>query len=170
MDALKKLPLPWIAIALLVLVVIVMMFQQRRSGYTPTTGAVITMMDLEEFSAFSPDQKANYVNKLMAHQPMLSNAASTNSIVEYKMHLDQVMTESIGMPQSMGQAAPMPPPPSKCAPGTYSATGFELCTRCPINTYCPMEGTTTPMNCPMGTTSPLGSMRVESCVQMVSTM
>ena len=109
MDALKKLPLPWIAIALLVLVVIVMMFQQRRSGYTPTTGAVITLMDLEEFSEFSPEQKANYVNKLMAHKPMLSAAASTNSIMEYKMHLDQAMNESMPPPP----IATTPPPPSQ---------------------------------------------------------
>ena len=171
MDALKKLPIPWIAIALLVLVLI---FMVRRSGYTPTTGAVITLMDLEEFSEFSPEQKANYVNKLMAHKPMLSAAASTNSIMEYKMHLDQVMTMAMRTPRPprppQPKPIPMPPPPSKCVPGTYSATGFELCTRCPINTYCPMEGTITPMKCPMGTTSPLGSMRVESCVQMVSTM
>jgi hypothetical protein len=108
MDALKKLPLPWIAIALIVLVVIVMMFRQRRSGYTPPTGGIITMMDLEEFSAFSPEQKANYVNKLMVHKPMLLKAASTNSITEYKMHLDQVMTESMPPPP---MPTPMPPPP-----------------------------------------------------------
>jgi len=110
MDALKKLPLPWIAIALIVLVVIVIMFRQRRSGYTPPTGGIITMMDLEEFSAFSPEQKANYVNKLMVHKPMLSNAASTNSITEYKMHLDQVMSESMP-PPPMPMPTPMPPPP-----------------------------------------------------------
>jgi len=112
MDALKKLPLPWIAIALLVLVVIVIMFRQRRSGYTPPTGGIITMMDLEEFSAFSPEQKANYVNKLMAHKPMLSAAASTNSIMEYKMHLDQAMNESMPPPP----IATTPPPPSQPIP------------------------------------------------------
>jgi len=109
MDALKKLPIPWIAIALLVLVLI---FMVRRSGYTPTTGAVITLMDLEEFSEFSPEQKANYVNKLMAHKPMLSAAASTNSIMEYKMHLDQAMNESMPPPP----IATTPPPPSQPQP------------------------------------------------------
>jgi len=102
------LPIPWVIVSLIVLVVIVMVFQQRRSGYTPPTGTVITMMDLQEFSAFSPEQKANYVNKLMAHQPMLSKAASTNSITEYKMHLDQVMTESMPPPPMPQPATTMP--------------------------------------------------------------
>ena len=119
MDALKKLPLPWIIVSVLVLVVLVMMFQQRRSGYTPPTGAVITMMDLQEFSAFSPEQKANYVNILEAYQTKLSSALSTKSLTIYKMLLDQVMTESMAMslPPPMPQMPPtqpmtqMPPPP-----------------------------------------------------------
>jgi hypothetical protein len=105
MDALKKLPLPWIAIALLVLVLI---FMVRRSGYTPTTGAVITMMDLHEFSAFSPEQKAKYVNNLESYQSRLSTAASTNSIMEYKMIIDQALTESMP-PPPMTQTPPPPP-------------------------------------------------------------
>ena len=161
MDALKKLPIPWIAIALLVLVVIVMMFRQRRSGYTPATGKVITMMDLEEFSAFSPVQKANYVNNLMAHMSMLSNAASTNSIMDYKMHLDKVMTES--MVPSMEQ--PAPAPMQKCPPGMMSPTGVQPgCISCPENTMCPNEGMTNPIPCPPGTTSTVGSIM---CTQLV---
>jgi len=160
MDALKKLPLPWIAIALLVLFVIVMMFQQRRSGYTPTTGAVITMMDLQEFSAFSPEQKANYVNNLAAYQPRLS--LSTDSIVNYKMILDEVMANS--MPVSV--SVPMPSPSLKCPPGQFSPTGSQPgCMPCPENTYCPLPGTITPTNCPSGFTSPNGSIMATSCVQ-----
>ena len=106
MDALKKLPLPWIAIALLVLVLI---FMVRRSGYTPPTGAVITMMDLQEFSAFSPEQKAKYVNNLESYQPRLSNAASTNSIATYQMLLNEVMTNAIPIMPTM----PMPQMPTQ---------------------------------------------------------
>ena len=105
MDALKKLPLPWIAIALLVLVLI---FMVRRSGYTPPTGAVITMMDLQEFSAFSPEQKAKYVNNLESYQPRLSNAASTNSIATYQMLLNEVMTNAIPI-MPMPQMPTQPP-------------------------------------------------------------
>ena len=158
MDALKKLPLPWIAIALLVLVVIVMMFRQRRSGYTPPTGNVITMMDLQEFSAFSPERKANYVIKLADYQPRLSNALSSNSMVNYKKLLDEVMMKSM-VPQ-------MP----KCPPGQYSPTGSQPgCIQCPENTYCPLPGTITPTQCPQGTTSLAGSVMAASCVPMPGT-
>jgi len=162
MDALKKLPLPWIIVSVLVLVVIVMMFQQRRSGYTPTSGAVITMMDLEEFSAFSPEQKAHYVNNLAAYQPRLS--LSTDSITNYKMILDEVMTNS--MPMSTPTPTPTPTPSSKCPPGQFSPTGSQPgCMPCPENTYCPLPGTITPTNCPYGFTSPNGSIMATSCVQ-----
>ena len=156
MDALKNIPLPWIALGLLSIIVIIMLFRQRRSGYTPPTGNVITMMDLQEFSAFTAQQKANYVNKLKDYQNKLSNAVSTNSITTYKMLLDEVMTQSL-MPST---GVP------KCPPGMFSLTGSPPCAPCPLNTYCPNQGTTTQMQtqCPTGKTSPLGSIAVTMCI------
>jgi hypothetical protein len=156
MDSLKKIHLPWIIVSLLVLVLIVMVFKQRRSGYTPPTGNVITMMDLQEFSAFSPEQKANYVNKLAAYQPRLSKALSTNSFTNYQMILNEVMTNVM---------VPQPQKEAKCPRGQFSATGSQPgCMPCPVNTYCPTEGTITPKKCPQGTISNVGSINIGECI------
>jgi hypothetical protein len=172
MDALKKIPLPWIVIGVLVVIVLVLLFQQRRSGFTPTAGAPITMMDLQEFSVFSPSQKQNYVDKLMAYQPKLSNAVSSNSITTYKMLLDEVMTQAvIGDPMIPPPNPMVPPPnpmvpmpPTKCPRGQFSPTGKQPgCMPCPLNTYCSMEGMTAPTRCPTGTRSPMGSSSASMC-------
>jgi hypothetical protein len=155
MDALKKIQPAWFAVAVLVVIVLVLLFQQRRSGFTPSAGAPITMMDLQEFIVFSPSQKRNYVDKLMAYQPRLSNAASTNSITTYKTILDEVMTQAV-----IGGTMP----PTKCPRGQYSPTGKQPgCMPCPMNTYCPMEGMTAPTMCPVGTRSPMGSNEMAKC-------
>jgi hypothetical protein len=152
MDVLKKIPPAWAAVAVLIIIVLVLLFRQRRSGYTPPTGNVITMMDLQEFSAFSPEQKANYVNKLTAYQPRLSDALRTNSITNYQTILNEVMTNA--MVQPTPPVPPPVPPAPKCRIGYFSTTGSEPgCMPCPVNTYCPNEGMTAPMNCPSGTTS-----------------
>jgi hypothetical protein len=154
MDFVKKISPPWIAVAVLVVIVLVLLFRQRRSGFTPTAGAPITLMDLQEYSVFSPMQKTNYVNKLMAYQPMLSNAASTNSMMRYKTLLDEVMAQGT-------MVGPMPLPigtQTKCPRGQFSPTGNQPgCMPCPINTYCPNEGMTAPLVCPYGTTSLMGT-------------
>ena len=161
MDALKKIQPAWFAVAVLVVIILVLLFGQRRSGFTPTAGAPITMMDLQEFSAFSPSQKRNYADKLMAYQPRLSNAVSTNSITTYKMLLDEVMTQAV-------IGSPMPPvvTQSKCPRGQYSPTGNQPgCMPCPMNTYCPMEGMTAPLMCPTGMTSPMSSTAMSMCMR-----
>jgi hypothetical protein len=163
MDFVKKIPPPWFIVAVLVVIVLVLLFRQRRSGFTPPTGNVITLMDLQEYSLFSPMQKTNYVNKLMAYQPMLSNAASTNSMVRYKTLLDEVMAQGT-------MVVPMPIPQTKCPRGQFSTTGYQPgCTACPANTYCPNEGMLAPMNCPPGTSSNVGSIAMTACIQTPST-
>ena len=109
MDFVKKIPPSWIVVAVLIVIVFVLMFRQSRSGYTPTAGAPITLMDLQEYSVFSPAQKQNYMDKLMAYQSRLANAVSTNSFMTYKMLLDEVMTESM---------VPGTPPPGTPPTGT----------------------------------------------------
>ena len=176
MDALKKIQPAWFAVAVLVVIVLVLLFGQRRSGFTPTAGAPITMMDLQEFIVFSPSQKRNYVDKLMAYQPRLSNAASTNSITTYKTILDEVMTQAVigGTMPPPNPMVPMPPPnpmvpmpPTKCPRGQYSQTGNQPgCMPCPMNTYCPMEGMMAPTMCPAGMTSPMSSIDLSMCTRM----
>jgi len=161
MDALKKIQPAWFAVAVLVVIVLVLLFGQRRSGFTPTAGAPITMMDLQEFSAFSPIQKRNYADKLIAYQPRLSNAVSTNSITTYKMLLDEVMTQAV----IGGTMSPLTQ--SKCPRGQYSTTGNQPgCLPCPMNTFCPMEGMMAPTMCPPGMTSPMSSIDQSMCTRM----
>jgi hypothetical protein len=112
MEFVKKIPPSWIVVAVLIVIVFVLMFRQIRSGYTPTAGAPITLMDLQEYSVFSPAQKQNYMDKLMAYQPRLASAVSTNSFMTYKTLLDEVMTNSmVPGPPPPGPPQPGPPPP-----------------------------------------------------------
>jgi outer membrane biosynthesis protein TonB len=110
MDFVKKIPPLWFAVAVAVAVLVVMLFRQRRSDYTPPSGTSITMMDLEEFSAFSPEQKANYVKKLAEYKDRLTEAASTNSMSRYRMFLDDVMVNSMPPPPPPVTTKPLPPP------------------------------------------------------------
>jgi hypothetical protein len=144
---------PWMGVALLVIIVLILL-QRFRSKYTPPTGNVITMMDLQEFSAFSQEQKSNYVSKLEASQDKLRLAASTNSFTNYRIILDEIMNSIVMPPEQM------------CQPGTYSTTGRPLCMPCPSNTYCPSAGMTVPTPCPAETTSVAGAT---SCMQMDQT-
>lgn len=156
MDFVKKISPPWFAVAFLVVIVLVLLFRQRRSGFTPTAGAPITLMDLQEYSAFSPVQKTNYVNKLMAYQTRLLNAVSTKSTMNYQTLLGEVMTQTII------EGSGMQP---KCGPGMFSPNGYQPgCMPCPLNTFCPNQGTTTPMPCPPGKRSPAGSIAMTACM------
>ena len=187
MDALKKIPLPWIVVGLLSLILIIMLFQQRRSGYTPSVGAPMTMMDLQEFSAFTPDQKAKY-NRLLSDAIIneLPAAATNNSFPNYQMALNNVMKMALTMtpPPPNGQQPPPPngqqpppqtvpaPPPAPVAPcptGQYSSNGNMPCKPCPTNTYCPVEGMIYPMSCPTNTRSLEGSKNATDCKPMNTT-
>ena len=162
MDALKKIPLPWIVVGLISLVVIMMVFQQRRSGYTPSVGAPMTMMDLQEFSAFTPDQKAKY-NKLLA-DAMVSefpSAAASNSITTYQKSLNNILT--MAMAPSASQPSASQPSGALCPFREFSPNGKMPCNPCPENTYCPMEGMIYPMECPTNTRSPPGSRNISDC-------
>lgn len=160
MDVIKKIQPAWFAVAVLVVVVIVLMFRQSRSGYTPNAGAPITLMDLQEYSAFSPAQKANYANKLMTYQPRLMNAALTKSTITYQNLLNEVMNQTVNdgtMPAAFV-------PQVKCMPGQFSPSAYQpQCIPCPPNTFCPNQGTTTPTPCPPGKRSPAGSILMTAC-------
>lgn len=157
MDALKKIPLPWIVVGLLSLILIIVLFRQRRSGYTLPTGNVITMMDLQEYSAFSPEQKANYVNILKDYQPKLTR--ESNSFMTYNALLGEVMTRSMLPPPMNGmQGQPM------CPAGMFSSNGKQPgCMACPPGTFCPDQGMTKPKECPVGMTSQVGSLEMTAC-------
>ncbi len=157
MDALKKIHPAWFAVAVLVVIVLVLLFQQRRSGYTPTAGTPITLMDLQEFSGFTAEQKTEYSNLLMTSD-VLKQAIESRTVEELTRAISSLMNQAL-----MDRTPPPPPPPpapssQDCRPGTYSPmTGKEPCIACPANTFCPDSGMTTPNNCPPGYKSMMDS-------------
>jgi hypothetical protein len=191
MDFVKKIPPAWIAVAVLIVVVIVLLFSQRRSGYTPTAGAPITLMDLQEFSGFTTEQKTMYSNLLMTSDVIsqLKQASDSKSVGNLQSVIMTVMNQSLGggsMPPPPPTVPPppptvppppptvpppqptVPPPPTvtpqiKCNPGTYSMTGNQPCIACPVNTFCPNSGMTAPMNCAPGYKSTIAAT---SCTAM----
>ena len=130
MDALKKIPLPWIVVGLLSLIVIIMVFQQRRSGYTPSTGSPISLMDLQEFSVFTRDQKTQYMLKLASSANELSQAATSKSIDKFQNVLRNIITQVMNIPASGPAPAPAPAPAALSPPGKSSTTGNMPCLDC----------------------------------------
>ena len=114
---------PWIGLALLIIIVLILL-QRFRSGYTPSAGEPITLMDLQEFSAFTPEQKAKYVNTLKEYDSKLMIAAQSKSVNNYRMFLDEIMNKTMvapetpPMPPSTPSPAPPPMPPPAPPPET----------------------------------------------------
>jgi hypothetical protein len=159
MDFVKKIPPAWIAVALLIVVVIVLLFSQRRSGYTPTAGAPITLMDLQEFSGFTAEQKSMYTKTLMDSSNDLSQAVASKSMDALQAVITNIMRQALGSsPILAAPTAPTAPGVTQCLAGTYSSTGSQPCTPCPANTYCPAVGMKTPLTCPPNYMSNPGSM------------
>jgi hypothetical protein len=50
--------------AVVLILIVVVVFSQRRSGFTPTAGAPISLMDLQEYSYFTEQQKMTYRSEL----------------------------------------------------------------------------------------------------------
>ena len=114
MDFVKKIPPAWIAVAVLVVVVIVLLFSQRRSGYTPSAGAPITLMDLQEFSGFTPDQKMMYSNLLTTSDVIiqLKQAAESKAVENIQSVLANVMRKTLMGGPVQPPMVPPPPPPT----------------------------------------------------------
>lgn len=112
MDVIKKIQPAWFAVAVLVVIVLALLFQQRRSGYTPTAGAPISLMDLQEFSSFTPEQKTMYIQMITESSQELSQAAASKSFDAFISIISNIMrqvmqpTQVVAAPQM-----PMAPPP-----------------------------------------------------------
>jgi len=112
MDCLKKISPAWAAAALLIVVVLVLLFRQRRSGYTPAAGTPISLMDLQEFSAFTPDQKTMYMQMMTESSAQLSQAAASKSFDAFQSTLSNILRQVIQMPTPVVTA----PPPQMAMP------------------------------------------------------
>ena len=109
MDFVKKIPPVWIAVAVLVVVVLVLLFQQRRSGYTPSAGAPITLMDLQEFSGFTTEQKSMYTQALSESSNDLRNAVVSGSPEDVQLIITSIMRRAM-------QPTPQMPTPQMPTP------------------------------------------------------
>ena len=118
MDFVKKIPPAWIAVGILVVIVIVLLFSQRRSGYTPTAGAPITLMDLQEFSGFTTEQKTMYSNLLTTSDVLsqLKQAAESKSVENIQSVLANVMRKALMGVQPVPPPTMIPPPPPVTKP------------------------------------------------------
>ena len=109
MEFVKKIQPVWFVVAVLVVIVLVLLFQQRRSGYTPTAGAPISLMDLQEFSAFTPEQKTMYMQMMAESSAQLSQATASKSFDTFQSTISNILRQAIQMPTP-------PPPPSMPTP------------------------------------------------------
>ena len=191
MDFVKKIPPAWVAVAVLVVIVIVLLFSQRRSGYTPSAGAPITLMDLQEFSGFTAEQKRMYSDLLTTSDVIiqLKQATESKAVDNIQAVLVNVMRNALMggsvpptvptpptpppprtepmvppplPPPPVPPPLPPPPPDVMCRPGTYSSTGSQPCIACPMNTFCPDLGMKAPRNCAPGYKS---SIAATSCTK-----
>ena len=112
MDFVKKIPPAWVAVAVLVVIVIVLLFSQRRSGYTPSAGAPITLMDLQEFSGFTAEQKRMYSDLLTTSDVIiqLKQATESKAVDNIQAVLVNVMRNAL-MGGSVPPTVPTPPTP-----------------------------------------------------------
>ena len=94
----------WVVVILLAGYIIFL--QQKRSYYVPGTQTPITMMDLQEYSSLSPQQKGFYVSQLNAARPRL--LTSSNNMMMYQSALTGVMNSTFTMSPT-GTSSSIPP-------------------------------------------------------------
>jgi len=115
MDVIKKIQPAWFAVIVLVVIVLVLLFQQRRSGYTPTAGAPISLMDLQEFSSFTPEQKTMYIQMITDSSQQLTQAAASKSFGSFLSIISNIMTQ-VMQPTTIVAATQTPPTPQMPPP------------------------------------------------------
>ena len=89
----------WVVIVLAV-VLTLLMYRRRVSGFTPPQGQPISMMDLQEFSYLSIEQKNTYNNLLTQNSKSLQSAAVGRNFNMYKQTLDKILRDAILTPPS----------------------------------------------------------------------
>jgi len=102
--------------AIVLILIVVVVFAQRRSGFTPSQGAPISLMDLEEYSGLSDQQKRNYRTELSTNINNLTTvASSTNNpqmkFMSYTNMLTGIMSNAFTTTTTSPQAPAMPQAP-----------------------------------------------------------
>jgi len=143
--------------AVVLILIVVVVFSQRRSGFTPTAGAPISLMDLQEYSYFTEQQKTAYrlelTNRSSTFRSIIDNRTTTpdTKYMTYSAGLISVMktvltpnvtsnvvtsnvvTSNIvvsTVPMISGNVAARTPLPGQpCPPGQSQVNG--ICYICP---------------------------------------
>lgn len=78
----------------LLLIIVVVLFGQRRSGFTPTAGAPISLMDLQEYSVLTEKQKMDYRTELSNKMSTLTSIMTNDTTpdVKQRMYSDELGT------------------------------------------------------------------------------
>jgi hypothetical protein len=106
----------------LLLIIVVVLFGQRRSGFTPTAGAPISLMDLQEYSVLTEKQKMDYRTELSNKMSTLTSIMTNDTTpdVKQRMYSDELGTimraAMVTQPpvQTMTpQQPPVPPAPEQ---------------------------------------------------------
>jgi hypothetical protein len=109
----------------LLLIIVVVLFGQRRSGFTPTAGAPISLMDLQEYSVLTEKQKMDYRTELSNKMSTLTSIMTNDTTpdVKQRMYSDELGTimraAMVTQPpvQTMTpQQPPVPPAPPASQP------------------------------------------------------
>jgi len=82
----------WAIVLLLIIVVVV--FSQRRSGFTPSVGSPISLMDLQEYSVLTEKQKMDYRTELSNKMSTLTSIMTNDTTpdVKQRMYSDELGT------------------------------------------------------------------------------
>ena len=81
-------------------VVLALIVYRKVSGFTPQPGQPISMMDLQEFSYLSLDQKNKYSSLMTQQTSNLQSYAQSQNFTKYKQTLDMILQQAIKTPSS----------------------------------------------------------------------
>jgi hypothetical protein len=78
----------------LLLIIVVVLFGQRRSGFTPSVGSPISLMDLQEYSVLTEKQKMDYRTELSNKMSTLTSIMTNDTTpdVKQRMYSDELGT------------------------------------------------------------------------------
>ena len=95
--------------AVVLILIIVVVFAQRRSSFTPSTGAPISLMDLQEYSSLSEKQKMDYKTELSRKLSELGSLSTAGDFTNYTTQLNNIMSSVFTMQPVITTVAPQAP-------------------------------------------------------------
>jgi hypothetical protein len=95
--------------AVVLILIVVVVFAQRRSGFTPSTGAPISLMDLQEYSSLSEKQKMDYKTELSRKLTELGSLSAAGNFTNYTTQLTNIMSSVFTMQPVITTVAPQGP-------------------------------------------------------------